>query len=394
MRKLSLGFILVALIVTGCSSKGTSDKATPTDAKIIASNSDAESIIFSDNSRVIYDNNLDIPLVYENKQVGYFRINFVEHLGIWDLNNYPANQNGVYFSYAINCYVNLETYLQDHEMINVTMSPELLNSKDKIIGSTGYVGWSGYNDSIEMYDDRVDGNLEVVLQPQTTVEDEYAFLCFHVADAAGKVQFDDVYVDLSCLRDASAGASIKTINDVAEIQSINGAVYNLSFHDVYLESHEISNYEKIEDGSHSFYDFQYDVNYVSAPTNDTTVLTFDAFNNNAMVGSPIMEVYSDQDGTKLYDEYDVERLLYSDSSKTGSYVVRFPLALNCGETATVSTNRLIPSSTKDRPTYIRIVVKFPAEIKARSFEEVRAFSGRYLVYQIPLGIRVLQEEPR
>ena len=68
MRKLSLGFILVALIVTGCSSKGTSDKATPTDAKIIASNSDAESIIFSDNSRVIYDNNLDIPLVYENKQ--------------------------------------------------------------------------------------------------------------------------------------------------------------------------------------------------------------------------------------------------------------------------------------------------------------------------------------
>lgn len=203
MRKLSLGFILVALIVTGCSSKGTSDKATPTDAKIIASNSDAESIIFSDNSRVIYDNNLDIPLVYENKQVGYFRINFVEHLGIWDLNNYPANQNGVYFSYAINCYVNLETYLQDHEMINVTMSPELLNSKDKIIGSTGYVGWSGYNDSIEMYDDRVDGNLEVVLQPQTTVEDEYAFLCFHVADAAGKVQFDDVYVDLSCIRDAS-----------------------------------------------------------------------------------------------------------------------------------------------------------------------------------------------
>ena len=126
---------MVALIVTGCSSKGTSDKATPTDAKIIASNSDAESIIFSDNSRVIYDNNLDIPLVYENKQVGYFRINFVEHLGIWDLNNYPANQNGVYFSYAINCYVNLETYLQDHEMINVTMSPELLNSKDKIIYS-------------------------------------------------------------------------------------------------------------------------------------------------------------------------------------------------------------------------------------------------------------------
>lgn len=87
-------------------------------------------------------------------------------------------------------------------------------------------------------------------------------------------------------------------------------------------------------------------------------------------------------------------MLYSDSSKTGSYVVRFPLALNCGETATVSTNRLIPSSTKDRPTYIRIVVKFPAEIKARSFEEVRAFSGRYLVYQIPLGVRVLQEEPR
>lgn len=232
-----------------------------------------------------------------------------------------------------------------------------------------------------------------ILEQGLALEDIYDFY-LHIADAAGKVQFDDVYVDLSCIRDASAGASIKTINDVAEIQSVNGAVYNLSFHDVYLESHEISNYEKIEDGSHSFYDFQYDVNYVSAPTNDTTVLTFDAFNNNAMVGSPIMEVYSDQDGTKLYDEYDVERLLYSDSSKTGSYVVRFPLALNCGETATVSTNRLIPSSTKDRPTYIRIVVKFPAEIKARSFEEVRAFSGRYLVYQIPLGVRVLQEEPR
>lgn len=58
------------------------------------------------------------------------------------------------------------------------------------------------------------------------------------------------------------------------------------------------------------------------------------------------------------------------------------------------STEVTPSSTKDRPTYVRIVVKFPAEIKARSFEEVRAFSGRYLVYQIPLGVRVLQEEPR
>lgn len=141
-----------------------------------------------------------------------------------------------------------------------------------------------------------------------------------------------------------------------------------------------------------------------APSDEQPTDTFfeptDLFVDETTNTSQEADAHSDESSSNAEDieesthTTDTSDLLYSDSSKTGSYVVRFPLALNCGETATVSTNRLIPSSTKDRPTYIRIVVKFPAEIKARSFEEVRAFSGRYLVYQIPLGVRVLQEEPR
>ena len=139
----------------------------------------------------------------------------------------------------------------------------------------------------------------------------------------------------------------------------------------------------------------YDVKYVSYPTNEREVLTYDSFNGNALVTPPVIEVYSELDSTKLYDEVPTaERLLWSNRTTTASYVIPFPKTLFAGESTTVSSNRLIPETTKTQPTYVRIVLKFPTEIKGCSLEEIQKFSGRYLVYQIPLSVRQLEEEPR
>lgn len=384
---------MLLIFLTGCSKQETPTVATPTDATVMADNYELGTLTTPEDDRVVFAPNIIMPVTKDGILYGSLQINYVERLGIWDINNYMANENGVRYSYAINCTIDLETYVAEHEMINVIMTPEILNYKDECIGSVGYVGWSGFADSFELYDNSSSGTCEVVLQPNTLEEIKY--LRFTLTDASSQVVFDDLYVDPICLTEATDGAQIKTIDDSVTIISSNGASYSLKFHDVYLELHKVRNDSYYKNGDYRFFDFMYDVNYLNGPTNETEVLYYDYFNDYALIDMPIMEIYSDQDSTKLLEEVKTaERLLWSNKTKTGNYVVPFPRALYIGEQTTVSSNRMVPTTTLIQPTYLRVVLKFPAEVTMLTSEEIRDFSGRYVVYQLPLGVRTLEEEPR
>ncbi len=388
-----IAIILCTIFLTGCG-KDAPENTTEPPIKL-AESIPLEEYSFLNSEPVIISQYNELPIMKDGVLYGTLHINYVEKLGIWDINNYEVSQNGVRFSYAINCTINMEQYVLDNEMINVYVTPELESINGTCIGTTGYVGWSGFYDSIELYQNTTSGTCEVVLQPVVDKIEQYRYLKLNVTDATNQVVFDTLYVDVECLKNAPDGAQIKTIDDITTITSVNGAVYSIGFHDVYLEMHKVKNDPVLRTGNYKFYDFMYDINYVSGPTNDKEVLTYDSFNDNALVTPPILEVYSELDGTKLLNEViTAERLLWSNRTTTVPYVQGFPKTLFTGETATISSNRLIPDTTTTQPTYVRIVLKFPTEIKGCSIEEIRNFSGRYLVYQIPLSVRKLEEEPR
>lgn len=393
-NKILIIFFLIC-VLSGCAKKDETTTVATTTESVVATNDVVDNIIMSDKEPAIFDPELTMPIVKDCVLYGYLKINFIEKLGIWDINNYQANQNGVKHSYAINYHVELVNYIEEKSMINVAVTPQLLAYDGSVIGGTGYVGWSGFTETVELYDNTPEGNAEVILQPITADFNTYAYLKFDITDVTNEVVFDSVYVDLKCLADAPDGAQIKTIDDETIINSICGASYSIKFHDVYLEEHRVKKDDVLKTGDYKFFDFCYVLNYLNGPTNDTEVLYFDSFNNYAITKAPIMEVYSDQDFTKLYDaNYNAERLQWANRSTTAKYINKFPDALYPGEVVDMSENRLVPDTTIVKPTYIRIVIKFPTEIKARTFDEVRDFNGRYLVYQLYLDSRILEEEPK
>ena len=388
MRYVYLNFIclLSIIVLTSCVSKNESTTETiitPTTEELQI---DSYEDIINNRQDVMFDGFSDMPLINDGILYGYVHINYVERLGIWDYSNHLAIENGVKCSYAINCTIKVEDYVTDNRSINLQIIPKLYNSMDELIGSSGYVGWSGYNDIVELIN---------ILQPTDANEDNYAKFKLCVSDITNSILFDELCVNLSCITGAADGAFLKSIDDVTEIECINGAIYDVSFHDVYIESHKVKRDSFLKSGNYFFYDFQYDLDYLTAPTNDREVLNFDSFNNWNLISAPIMCVISDQDSTKLYDNVDsAEQLLWSNRTKTTLYVTHFPEYLSVGESCTVSSNRYIPSSTEVEPSYVRIILEFPSEAKARTSEEMRSFNGRYVVYQIPLGHRELQEEPK
>lgn len=384
----------ILICLTGCSEKEDNTSEVTTEMYAQENTLLQEYSLFN-SVPVVFDSDYAMPIIKDGIEFGWLKINFVEKLGIWDIGNYQANQNGVTFSYAINCKINLENYVNANEMINVILTPELLGYGDTVVGTIGYVGWSGYPESAELYQNSFESNFEVILQPTVLEQDNWCTLAFHIADVTNKIQFDTLYVDLKCLDNATAGAQIQTINDMSRIDSINGASYTINFHDVYLEQHRVKQDANYKDGLYRFYDFQYDLSYDTAPSNERSVMAYDRFNNNALIAAPVIEVYSDLDATKLYEpNHNAQRVLYSDRSTTENYTWEFPDYLMIGETCTISTNRMIPSSSNVKPNYLRVVLKFPSEAKARDFNEMQEFNGRYLVYQLPLGTRMLEEAPR
>jgi hypothetical protein len=399
VHRFALAIALCSLL-TGCTKQTEPVDVATNTTEVVATSGDAttEQGVHYDifeNNPVVFDSNVQIPIMKDSQISGWLNINYVEKLGIWDINNKSATDNGVKFSYAINYSIDLTEYLEANELIEVKVTPKLYDNANNLVGSVGYVGWSGFTDTVSLYKSKASGYAEVVLQPYDKDINNYKSLVLEIADLNGEVQFDDVYIDVGCLLNAKDGPSIMTLDDTATIESINGAIYTISFRDVYYELNDVSNTKLGDDKMDYFYDFTCIVSYKQQPTNDIEVTTFDSFNNFAMIKMPLIEVFSDTDSTKLYNVVEgVKRYVYSDSNDLEEYLTEFPSALDVGYRAIVSQNRIVPETTVEEPTYIRIVLQFPEEIKSRSYSEISEFSGRYLVWQLPLSTRSLEAKPK
>lgn len=353
------------------------------DSKAIV-NDTADKVIFTDEH---------FPIMKEGEICGWGQINFIEKLGIWDWYNKMAIQNGVKTSYAINIQIDMSIYLESAEYLSIECQP-YLEDNGEITGEPCNVGWSGFGSVAELYVSNKSSTIEVNVQPYTNdlSQSELLRLDFHSAD--NSIVFDTIYVGRTMLLNAREGANILTITDKKVIGSVNGAQYTIEFSDVFREAHDTYETGSIERGTYWYYDFAYKIKYNSGPLNSKEVLTFDSFSNYSYVVPLKIQVISDVDNTVLNETvYTAQRLLYSDSTDTELYCKPFSGSIPVGGTLKMQNNRMIPASTKTDATYLRFILEFSEEQIARTDDELKDFNGRYTVWQIPIGVRELEEMP-
>ena len=350
-------------------------------------------VINDEPDKVVYSVE-DFPIILDGKIVGWGCINFVEKLGIWDWYNKSAVQNGIKSSYAISINLNMDEYLKDNSSLSLECLPYLIDSTEHVVGEPANIGWSGFSSVAELFDQNVSGNIEVNLQPHlNNIDNTLIKLDFRSADT--NINFESVYISSDMLVTAKDGPSILTIDDVKQIESINGAIYTIKFYDIFRENHKTEDGPNISRGDYDYYDFCYQVKYENGPTNDREVLTFDSFDNFNIVVPLKIRVVSDTDSTPLNENvYTAERLLWSDSNDTDLYVFPFDKSLKVGKKMRIQCNRLIPNTTTTDADYIRIIIEFPEEQSARTSEELMSFNGRYVVWQVPFSNRKMEERPR
>lgn len=334
------------------------------------------------------------PILKEGKIVGWAQINFVEKLGIWDIYDEQAVQNGVKDSYAINLHIDMQKYLEEADTLALQCDPYLV-SADSVIGVPCTIGWSGFSKVAELYKQQDVADIEVNVQPYVTDLSEDTLLRLDFSSADSSITFDSVYIKKSVLDDARIGANLLTIEDEREIESVNGAKYSLKIKDVFREYHKVDRDAGLGSKEVNFYDFSYKVKYTTGPINIREVLTFDSFNKNAITVPFKISVQADTDKTVLVDNVaEAKRKLWSNKTDTDYYVSsQFkPIAINDKET--IWCNRVVPDSTSVDATYLRFSFEFPEEAEARSNEELMNFNGRYCIWQVPITERELEVKPR
>ena len=178
---------------------------------------------------------------------------------------------------------------------------------------------------------------------------------------------------------------MRVASETVDIESINGAVYQVRFNRAEHNKRNTTAGTRDLD----LYDVVYDVIYKSAPSNSRVVSIFDSFDNNKISPRIDFSICSDNDSTLLYDtvptalEESADHVQYEYVTNTTSFGV--------GKGFQYLANRLIGSGVTAATNYVRIIVTFPEERAARTDEEMKDFSGRYLVYQLKLSEHVTPE---
>lgn len=396
MYKKLLIIFLILITLTGCSNIKQSNTTPSSEEQMITT----EEITETSTEEVevpqeikYWDTNILIPVKYDNNIVGGLTVNFIEKLGIWDFNNAKAVSSSIKKSYVLNLKLDMSNFMNGRSTETIICTPYLLDGNDNIIGESCTVGWSGFNHKAEFFSNDSTKYIEVGLQPYVNdIKDSYK-LKLELQTLSGNIKFQDIYLDINVLKQAKAGAKLLSNKDTTVITSANGAQYSIKINAVYREGH---NYDDIysEDSLEDFYDIVYTIKYLKGPTNKREVAIFDTYNKNALSEPMKFSLYTDTDSTRLYKpENNVYRLKYSDSTDTELYVTRFSNPLFVGEKTTLTTNRKIPASTLTDCKYVRLAFEFPEEASVRSYNSLKSFKGRYVVYQLPVKSRKLQKEP-
>ena len=342
----------------------------------------------------VFEEGANSPIVSSGAIVGGIKVNYAEKIGIWDLYSAKAITAGVKESYALNVTVDMSEYLKKNKMVSIECTPSLLDAAGNVIGEPCVTGWSGFSNRADLFTKNPVDVIEVNLQPIVTSIPTDAVLKLSLKASNAAIVLDDIFYSIDTIVNAKPGPEILTVDKPVTIESINGAKYRISFGSVYFGNHVISDDTLYEDGEYAFYNFVYKLEYLSGPTNAREVSSFDTFSNGVYKVPLVIGVQSDVDSTMLYDSIEsAQRLLWSDSTDTEYYVTSLDKPIEVGGSAIVSCNRLVPKTTTHQAEYIRLRIEFPEEMVARTSDELKGFNGRYVVYQIPVAPRVLQEEP-
>lgn len=373
---------ILALALCGCGTKGAEESATVQVQPTVGF--EESDRVVRDFASPIFSVNDTLPLLENGSVAGYVSINRVTRLGIWDWYNTEAVTNGVKYSYSVNFTLDLTESIGNYsDGVKLLSEAYLVDGNGNEIGKPCNVGWSGFETVAQLYQNSPSMTVEIGVQPNAEVSESVQLkLCVRTAD--GK-EFTPILLGNDAISTAVEGPSVRT--EAATVTSINGATYSIEIADVY-DSYNPTTDSISKNKLERFYDFQYRVWYKTAPTVDREVLSFDSFNGNALQSKMVIGVQSDADSTVLY-ENDSRALwfMYSDSSKTTTYVSEGDLAIQPGYEAQYGANRKVPETTTTQPVYLRFRIEFPEEQKARSLQERLDFDGRFLVYQLPIGER-------
>lgn len=334
------------------------------------------------NSAIAFEPGETIPILLNGSIKGYMNVNWVQRLGIWDYNNANAVTAGVKSSYTINLHIDMSESISSAESVILTVNPYTIDASGVKNGSPCCVGWSGFSQVAQLYDNTTAVDIEVGVQPEV-LDVSGSSILLSLSDSDGN-EYDDIVLSNAFITEASEGPSL-VADGKATIHCINGGSFTLNVDNVFVESHEI---EDMTDAC-LYYDYRYTVAYNSAPTSDREDLLFDSNSKNLLHTKFVNYVTSDVDGTKLYDSVPgAQRLLYSDKLDMETYVTTIFDDIRAGKRFSAINNRAVPSTTGN-PTYIRVCFEFPEEVDARTLEEMRDFDGRFVVFQNKLGERVL-----
>lgn len=337
-----------------------------------------------------YQYGQDAYVMQNGIHCGMFHFNLVQRLGIWDYNNQKAVAEGVYYSYAFNINLNLEPYLNNLESSKIEVIPQLLNKKGDVIGEVAVLGWNGFEQVAELYKNDAVKNIEICLQPTVGIIPEDAYVAFYLKDTINNVVFDTIYYDLSLLKNATEGPTIKRINEVSKIKSINKAVYSFTLKHVYADNVYL-NIESYSDLVKAL-DVEYSVKLLKTKINSRVVTRFNTFNDIQMNSEIKLGVNTSNDSEFNYTWFaNATRPIWADVDEYVPYVTSNFSYIKKDEEVTNVTNRVLSYNLESKnPTYVRISLEFADERKARTDEEMLKFNGRYLVYQIELENRNLQ----
>ena len=270
------------------------------------------------------------------------------------------------------------------------MKPELLNSRGEVIGEIANIGWNGFEQIAEIYKSNPVKNIEVCLQPTQDFSDG-DYIKFNLTDTENNVVFDSVNYDVSLLKKATDGPTIKRIKDTTKIKSINGAKYSFTLNSV-CSSQEYLNIDSYSDLV-KMMDLDYTVKLLKDKVNGRVVTRFNTFSGVQMNSEVKLAVNTCNNSQYNYTYYqDATRTNYSDVDDYVPYVTsNFPY-IKKGETANNVTNRVLSYDLdSEDPMYVRVIPEFTNERKARSDEEMLKFNGRYVVYQVELKARNLHK---
>ena len=329
-----------------------------------------------------------IPIMLDGVVKGYLNVNWVQKLGIWDLNNTKAVKNGIKSSYTMNFNVDFSESFYGQKQKTISIYPYLIRNNGKVVGEPCCVGWSGFEQTVELYDKSNSGNCEVGLQPEIKNYTKKTNLVLKITDDAGNV-YDDVYLSMKYLTKAEKGPSLLTDNKAAIIKCINGGKFSLKMRYVYKENHY--EYKNKNSDISPYFDFSYTIKYHSKPTNSKKDAIFDSNNGNKLQTKFVSYLTSDVDGTKLYDEnpYAVHNL-YNNKEQYEEYVTTKFKSIAVGKSKKIISNRKLDKGSAT-PTYVRICFEFPEEVQARTLEQMKNFNGRFVVFQEMITDRALGE---